>query len=246
MKMEPIPEWGDDDGPDPLAKLRATLIIVCAIWYLYAALEILGAVAFHSIALWANAMSHFAKASVNLLLLVAPLWRRWARRRLAFRLSSAMLALAIIFVLQIVAQLKHAAPPSANGMALIGGGALLADAGCAVLVAWRCHRTEPLAAAAARRLWPHAITGPMIVLAALAGRNAASAWPDLVIGLGIAVCNIRALHDMSVAANIRWPIDIESWLDPTMLKELVEQSILPPRWHGASDDTAPRKRSGND
>ena len=50
-------------------------------------------------------MNHFAKASINLLLLVAPLWRRWARRRLAFRLSSVMLALAVIVVLQIVAQL---------------------------------------------------------------------------------------------------------------------------------------------
>lgn len=245
MKMESFPDWGDDDGPDPLATLRVTLIIVCAVWYLYAAVEILGAVTFHSLAVWANAMSHFAKASVNLLLLVAPLWRRWARRRLAFRLSTAMLALAVIFVLQVVAQVKHAAPPEPSGMALVGCGALLVDAFCASFVAWRCHRTEPLAIAAVRRLWPHAITGPMIVLAALASRNTASAWSDLVIGLGIAMCNIRALHDMSVTANIRWPIGFESWLDPMMVQQLVEKSILPPSWHGPADRAPPRKSDGS-
>lgn len=184
MDRLPAPEWGKGHGA---FRLRPALRIAIALWYGYAAAECLGALAIGSVALAANSIGHFTIGSVHLLLLLAP--NPSKRRKLAIATSAILIVPALILPVEVWQRLQAPVAPSASALALLGAGACLIDLIAAGTIASIRPGTMTFASSLKAILWPRAITGPMILLAALATATTGSAWHDLIIGLGIAVAH---------------------------------------------------------
>ncbi|MCZ4107050.1 hypothetical protein O3U67_03040 [Brevundimonas diminuta] len=180
-----MPDWGKGHSG---GRLRPALGIAVALAYGYGAAECVAAVTIGSVALAANSIGHITFASVYLLLLLAPAPAR--RRALVIATSAILILPALIVLVEVWAHLDTPIAPSAAAIALMGAGACLVDLAAAALIAGIRPGGITFAAGLKALLWPRAITGPMIVLTALATASTGSAWHDFIIGLGIAATNL--------------------------------------------------------
>lgn len=176
-------------------RVKAALMTAAALWLIYTALECGMALAIGSVALAANAIGHFERASVQLLLLLALSVDRRRRTELALMLSTMILFMIPITLWEIWQRITAPAPPSPIWLAIAGAGAFVIDGASAVAAAQSSHggRWRSMKSL----LWPRATTGPLIVLAAWSTDVTGSPWHDLIVGLGIMAANIgaaRAIH----------------------------------------------------
>ena len=92
-------------------------------------------------------------------------------------------------------------PPAPIPLSLTGAGALVVNLTCALLlVRFRSH-SGSLTRAAFLSARNDAYANVAIVLAGLVTAATLSVWPDLIVGLGIAVLNADAARDVLAAAR---------------------------------------------
>ncbi len=141
-------------------------------------------------------------ASVNLLIAVALGWSVRNRARLGRALAGILLVPGLATLWTAWAKISVPVAPEPWALSLTGLGALVVNASCALMLARYRHHGGSLTRAAflsARNdvLANFAIIGAGVVTAVVWR----AAWPDLIVGLGIAVMNADAAREVWQAAR---------------------------------------------
>jgi Co/Zn/Cd efflux system component len=181
--------------------LRQTVLLVAALNLSYFGIEFAVALAIGSVSLFADSIDFLEDASINLLIATALSWSPLNRARVG-------MALAGILLLPVLATLWTAwqkfavpVPPAPLPLSLTGAGALAVNVTCALLLARFRRRGDSLTRAAFLSARNDAFANIAIVLAGFLTLVTVSAWPDLIVGLGIAVLNADAAREVLMAAR---------------------------------------------
>jgi len=92
-------------------------------------------------------------------------------------------------------------PPEAISLSLTGGGALAVNLSCALLLTKYRHYAGSLTRAAFLSARNDAFANIAIIAAGFLTAYTVSAWPDLIVGLGIAGMNADAAREVYIAAR---------------------------------------------
>lgn len=184
------------------SSLRRVVTIVALANLAYFGVEFAVALFIGSVSLFADSVDFLEDAAVNFLILAALGWSVRARARVGMALAAILLVPAIATLWTAWQKFMVPVAPEPLALSLTGLGALVVNLSCAfLLVRFRHHKGSLTMAAflSARNdvFADVAIVGAGLVTAFLWK----SAWPDLIVGLGIAVMNADAAREVWTAAR---------------------------------------------
>jgi len=181
--------------------LHRALAFVAIANLAYFGIEISVALAIHSASLIADSVDFLEDASVNLLILTALNWTEPTRARVGFGLAGLLLAPALATLWTIGNQFMHPVVPHAFSLSITGLGALAVNLTCAFVLARFRHHRGSLTKAAFLSARNDAVANVAIIAAGLITLVWPSIWPDLVVGIGIAIMNAGAAKEVIEAAH---------------------------------------------
>jgi Co/Zn/Cd efflux system component len=186
----------DDDG------LRRVVITVALLNIAYFGIEFSVGLAIGSVSLFADSIDFLEDASVNLLIAFALGWEAKSRARIGMLLAMILLAPAIAGLWTAWQKLMSPSAPAPGPLTLTGTGALLVNLSCAFLLARYRHHSGSLTKAAFLSARNDTLANVAIIAAgAVTAFLWRSAWPDLIVGIGIAVMNADAAREIFEAAR---------------------------------------------
>lgn len=181
--------------------LRQTVLLVAALNLAYFGVEFAVALAIGSVSLFADSVDFLEDTSVNVLIAAALGWSAVNRARLGMVLAAILLIPALATLWTAWQKFAVPVPPAPIPLSLTGAGALVVNVTCALLlVRFRSH-SGSLTRAAFLSARNDAYANVAIVLAGLVTAATLSAWPDLIVGLGIAILNADAAREVVQAAR---------------------------------------------
>ena len=187
---------GNDD-----AALRRAVRIVALLNLAYFGVEFGVALAIGSVSLVADSIDFLEDAAVNGLILIALNWNPHRRSLVGMALAAILLAPGLATLWTAWDKLVAPLPPAPVPLSLAGGGALAVNLFCAALLArFRAHNGS-LTRAAFLSARNDAFANVAIVAAGLLTIITLSAWPDLLVGLGIFLMNLDAAREVYTTAR---------------------------------------------
>ena len=188
------------DAPDPA--LRRVVRWVAVLNLGYFGIEFAVALAIGSVSLFADSADFLEDASVNLLILVALGWAAVWRVRIGMALAVILLVPGLATLWTVWEKFGTPVPPDPLPLSLAGAGAFAVNLACALMLARHRHRGGSLTRAAFLSSRNDVLANLAIVAAGLVTALLwRSAWPDLVVGLGIAAMNADAAREVWTAAR---------------------------------------------
>jgi Co/Zn/Cd efflux system component len=181
--------------------LRRTVIIVALLNLAYFGVEFLVALRIGSVALFADSIDFLEDASINLLIAFAFGWSATGRARLGMALAGILLIPGLATLWTAWGKFAAPMPPAPLPLTLTGLGALAINASCAFMLARFRADGGSLTRAAFLSARNDTIANAAIIAAGLATAYTSSAWPDLIVGLGIAALNADAAREVWSAAR---------------------------------------------
>lgn len=182
--------------------LRRTVLIVAAANLAYFGIEFAVALAIGSVSLFADSVDFLEDAAVNLMIAMALAWSVAARARIGFVLALLILVPGMATLWTAWIKFMEPIAPQALPLTLAGLGALAVNVGCAFLLARVRHTGGSLSKAAFLSARNDAAANVAIIVAGFVTAVVwASAWPDLIVGLGIAALNAGAAWEVWEAAR---------------------------------------------
>jgi Co/Zn/Cd efflux system component len=182
--------------------LRRAIRLVGLLNLGYFGVEFAVAGAIGSVALFADSIDFLEDASVNFLILAALRWSAPRRARVGMALAGILLVPGLATLWTVWDKFNGLVPPAALPLTLVGAGALAVNLGCAFLLARYRHHSGSLTRAAFLSARNDALANVAIIVAGLVTAYLwASAWPDLIVGLGIAAMNADAAREVWKAAH---------------------------------------------
>ncbi len=183
-------------------RLRTAVVWVAVLNLAYFGVEFTMALAIGSVSLFADSVDFLEDASINILIAVAIGWTARRRAFLGMVLAIILLVPAMAGLWTAWQKLASPIPPAPLPLTLTGMGALAVNLSCAFILArFRDHRGS-LTKAAFLSARNDAFANLAIIAAG--GVTAflwRSAWPDLLVGVGIAVMNADAAREVWSAAH---------------------------------------------
>ncbi len=184
------------------ADLRGAVRLVAILNLAYFGIEFAVALAIGSVSLFADSIDFLEDASVNFLILVALGWSAARRARVGMLLAGILLIPGLATLWTAWQKISLPVPPAPMPLSLAGAGAFAVNLSCALLLTrYRRHAGSLTRAAflsARNDVYANiAIVGAGLVTAYCIH----SAWPDLIVGLGIALVNARAAKEVYAAAR---------------------------------------------
>ena len=183
-------------------RLRTAVLWVAVLNLAYFAVEFTTALAIGSVSLFADSVDFLEDASINILIAVAIGWTARRRAFLGMVLAIILLIPAMAGLWTAWQKLASPVPPAPLPLTLTGMGALVVNLTCAFILArFRDHRGS-LTKAAFLSARNDALANLAIIAAG--GVTAfvwQSAWPDLLVGIAIAVMNADAARAVWGAAH---------------------------------------------
>ena len=186
---------GDDTHLKSAVRLVATLNLV------YFGVEFGLARAIGSVSLFADSIDFLEDASINFLILVALGWSLARRARVGMALAVILLIPSLATLWAALQKLSVPVPPQPIPLTLTGAGALIVNLVCALLLVRYRRHPGSLTRAAFLSARNDVFANIAIIGAGLITVPLRSAWPDLVVGLGIAVVNGDAAKQVYTAAR---------------------------------------------
>jgi len=154
-----------------------------------------------SVSLFADSVDFLEDASVNFLILFALGWEAKARARVGMLLAAILLVPGLATLWMAWHKFALPYPPEPVALSLTGLGALAVNFSCAfMLVRFRSHGGS-LSRAAFLSARNDVLANVAIIAAAGVTVLVPSAWPDLIVGLGIAALNADAARTVYAAAR---------------------------------------------
>lgn len=186
---------GGSDG------LRRAVAIVALLNLAYFGVEVSVAVAIGSVSLFADAIDFLEDATVNGLILLALGWSAKRRALVGMALAAILLVPGLATLWTAWEKILVPVPPAPVPLTLAGLGALAVNLACALILArFRTH-SGSLTKAAFLSARNDALANLAIIGAGLATAATLSAWPDVVVGLGIFLLNLDAAREVLEAAR---------------------------------------------
>lgn len=181
---------------------RRAVALVAALNLAYFGVEFGVALTIGSVSLFADSVDFLEDTSINLLILLALGWGAVARARLGMGLAALLLVPGIATLWTAWDKFGHPATPAPWPLVLTGLGALAVNLACAViLVRFRAH-SGSLGKAAFLSARNDAFANVAIIAAGLMTAFLwRSPWPDLAVGLAIALVNLDAAREVWEAAR---------------------------------------------
>ncbi|MDB5474838.1 MAG: putative transporter [Phenylobacterium sp.] len=182
-------------------QLRRAVRLVALLNLAYFGVEFAVALSIGSVSLFADSVDFLEDAAVNILIFAALGWSARRRARVGTALAGILLVPAAAFLWMLWRKFEHPVAPAGFGLTLTGLGALAVNLFCAVTLArFRAHAGS-LTKAAFLSARNDAIANVAIIAAGLVTLWRPSVWPDVVVGLGIAVMNLDAARAVWTAAR---------------------------------------------
>ncbi len=181
--------------------LRRAVLIVALANLGYFGVEFAVARQIGSVALLADSIDFLEDTAVNLLILLAMGWSLAARARVGMLLAGILLVPGLATLWTAWEKFSHPLPPDPALLSATGMGALIVNLGCALLLARFRHQSGSLTRAAFLSARNDAAANLAIIGAALVTLVWPSGWPDLIVGLGIALMNADAAREVWEAAR---------------------------------------------
>jgi Co/Zn/Cd efflux system component len=186
-------------SPDPA--LRRAVLAVAALNLGYFGVEFAVAVAIGSVSLFADSIDFLEDTSINLLILIARGWSARNRARVGMALAAILLVPGIATLWTAWEKLASFAPPEPFALSVTGAGALLVNLSCALMLTRFRHHSGSLTRAAFLSARNDALANIAIIAAGFLTAHTLSAWPDLIVGLGIFLMNLDAAREVWEAAR---------------------------------------------
>ena len=176
--------------------LRRAVVIVAVLNLAYFGVEFSVAEIIGSVSLLADSIDFLEDALVNFLIVVALGWTL-ARRAIVGKILAGILLIPSLATLWIAwHKFSLPVPPEAIPLSLTGGGALVVNLSCALLLAKYRHHAGSLTRAAFLSARNDAFANIAIIAAGFLTAYTVSAWPDLIVGLGTAAMNADAAREV--------------------------------------------------
>jgi Co/Zn/Cd efflux system component len=180
--------------------LRRVVARVALLNLAYFGVEFSVAIAIGSVSLFADSIDFLEDASVNFLILIALGWSARHRSHVGMALAGILLIPGLATIWTAWDKFLLPVPPAPLPLTLTGAGAMAVNLTCALMLArYRTHAGS-LTRAAFLSARNDVLANVAIVGAGLLTAYTASAWPDLVVGLGIFLINLDAAREVYVAA----------------------------------------------
>jgi Co/Zn/Cd efflux system component len=183
------------------SNLRRVVIVVAGLNLAYFGVEFAVARAIRSVSLFADSIDFLEDASVNLLIAIALGWSATGRARLGMGLACILLVPGLATLWTAWGKFAAPVPPAPIPLSLAGVGALAVNLSCAFMLArFRAH-SGSLTRAAFLSARNDTVANVAIIAAGFVTAYTYSAWPDLIVGLGIAAMNADAAREVWRAAR---------------------------------------------
>ncbi len=185
-----------DNNPRRVVRLVAILNLA------YFGIEFAVARVIGSVSLFADSIDFLEDASVNLLILVALGWTARKRARVGMALAGILLVPGLATLWTAWQKFNVLEAPDPALLSLTGLGALVVNLSCALMLTRYRRHSGSLTTAAFLSARNDAVANIAIIAAGLVTAFLwPSAWPDLIVGLGIAALNADAARAVWQAAR---------------------------------------------
>jgi Co/Zn/Cd efflux system component len=186
----------------PNEPLRRVVAVVALLNLAYFAVEFTVALVIGSVSLFADSIDFLEDASINLLIFTALGWSAARRARVGMLLAGILLVPGLATLWTAWDKLMKPVAPEPLALSMTGAGALAVNATCAALLARYRAEGGSLTRAAFLSARNDACANIAIIAAGLFTATLwASAWPDIIVGLGIACLNFDAAREVWDAAR---------------------------------------------
>ena len=191
----------DEQSTSPIS-LRRAVLAVALLNLAYFGVEFTVALAIGSVSLFADSVDFLEDASINILIAVAIGWSPRRRAMLGMALAAILLAPALAGLWTAYQKLVEPVAPAPVPLTLTGAGAFLVNLSCALILARFRHHSGSLTKATFLSARNDVLANIAIILAgAVTATLWRSAWPDLVVGIAIAIMNADAAREIFEAAR---------------------------------------------
>lgn len=181
--------------------LRRVVRLVALLNLGYFGVEFTVALAIGSVSLMADSVDFLEDAAVNLLIFAALGWSAARRARVGMLAAGVLLVPALAFLWTLYGKFSTPVAPEPLGLGLAGAGALAVNLFCAFTLARFRHHGGSLTKAAFLSARSDAFANVAIIAAGVTTLFWRSIWPDVVVGLGIALMNLDAAREVWEAAR---------------------------------------------
>jgi Co/Zn/Cd efflux system component len=167
----------------------------------YFGIEFAVAAAIGSVSLFADSIDFLEDASLNILILLAVGWSLRRQAQLGMALAGILLIPGLATLWTVFEKLTAPVAPAAVPLSLTGAGAMLVNLAAALILLRHRHIGGSLTRAAFLSARNDVLANVAIIAAGLVTAATLSAWPDIVVGLGIAAMNADAAREVWQAAR---------------------------------------------
>jgi Co/Zn/Cd efflux system component len=186
----------------PNHSLRRAVRLVIILNLAYFGIEFAFATAIGSVSLFADSVDFLEDASVNLLIAFAFGWTARNRARMGMLLAAIIVLPSLATLWTAWGKVTDPVAPMPLPLGLAGLGALAVNLTCArILVRYRHHAGSLTRAAFLSARNDTIANVAIIAVGVVTAFLWRSAWPDLIVGLGIAIINAGAAHEVWQAAR---------------------------------------------
>jgi Co/Zn/Cd efflux system component len=183
------------------AALRRTISIVVVLNLAYFGVEFSVATTIGSVSLFADSIDFLEDTAINALILLGLGWSARNRAKLGMALAIVLLIPAIATLWTAWQHWGSGQVPAPLPLTAAGMGALVVNLSCALMLAKVRHVHGSLTRAAFLSARNDAIANVAIIGAGVVTALNHSAWPDLIVGLGILLMNLDAAREVFEAAR---------------------------------------------
>lgn len=181
--------------------LRRAVRLVALLNLAYFGVEFAVALAIGSVSLFADSVDFLEDTSINFLILAALGWSARGRAKVGMALAGILLVPGLATLWTAWDKFLTLTPPEPLALSLTGLGALTVNLSCALVLTRFRHHSGSLTKAAFLSARNDALANIAIIAAGLLTAYTLSAWPDLIVGLGIAAMNADAAREVWQAAR---------------------------------------------
>ncbi len=181
--------------------LRRTVRLVAILNLAYFGIEFAVASAIGSVSLFADSVDFLEDASINFLILIALGWDATRRARVGMGLAGVLLVPGLAALWMAWQKFSVPVPPAPIPLSLAGAGAFAVNLLCAIMLTRYREHAGSMAKAAFLSARNDVLANVAIVGAGLMTVYTHSAWPDLIVGLGITLMNAGAAREVYIAAK---------------------------------------------
>ncbi len=182
-------------------RLRDAVRVVALLNLAYFGVEFGVALAIGSVSLFADSIDFLEDTSINLLILLALAWSAPRRALVSKILAGLILVPGLATCWMAWEKFAVPMPPAPLPLSVTGAGALVVNFVCALILVRVRHHGGSLGLAAFLSARNDVLANAAIILAGFLTSYTLSAWPDLIVGLGIAIINAGAAGEVYRAAG---------------------------------------------